>query len=93
MAKLNDAELFVYGGYDQEQEGVDFCYKWEINTKGVTIVETGFRLPQGEGFQGHGAIWEGKIYDLVDGEEVEEDDDGMEEKNLICFDGVQWRKI
>ncbi len=88
--------MFIYGGYNEDEDGLDTCKQWVFSEE-LIIKNVACKLPHKEGFLNNpGTIIDGNIYALQNVCADEGEDEslaGIEEgeRALLVFDGKAWK--
>ena len=96
-SKVAENTLLIYGGYNEEEKGLDSCYSWELIENKLIVRSHSFKLPFKEGFlNSPGVVVGGQLFVLqnilADQEDEEEEAASIleGERTLLSFDGANW---
>jgi hypothetical protein len=99
--RISKETIFLYGGYDDNENGVDTCRIWNLHENELQVRNSCYRLVYKEGFlNSPGIIVDGALYVIqnicMEEGENNEDSEGAileSERSLLCFDGSKWSEI
>ncbi|CAD8060516.1 unnamed protein product [Paramecium sonneborni] len=92
--QINKDNIFVFGGYDNDDKGVKLSFLLNIDQNQHKIHQVNTKpLPYPEGFWNNQVIIHDHKLFVLQNIEVETNQIDEENRSLLCFDGYKWNEL